>query len=203
MKSKQSSKTRKMNWATSIQMLDWCRWGLGSHLPINGDHNNFAPRLGLAWDVFGNGKTVVRAAGGIVYESAVTYDVTNAVSNFLGLRTIPTGIPLYNNGSSTPIRLHRAILICPTTTYTGSTGIGTIATNWQTFDPTQPISSTNKALYAGATSSVGCGDGFTVPTVLQNSMTAPPPCSIVGIDPQLSHPLRGELEFGDPAGHHE
>ena len=77
--------------------------GMGINSPYQGDHNNFAPRLGLAWDVFGNGKTVVRAAGGIVYESAVTYDVTNAVSNFLGLRTIPTGIPLYNNGGTTPI----------------------------------------------------------------------------------------------------
>lgn len=33
------------------------------------DLNNFAPRIGLAWDVFGTGKTSVRAGYGVYYES--------------------------------------------------------------------------------------------------------------------------------------
>jgi hypothetical protein len=162
--------------------------GFGISSPYNGDHNNFAPRLGLAWDIFGNGKTVVRAAGGIVYESAVTYDVTNAVSNFLGLRTIPTGVPLYNNGSSTPISPAPGNIDLSTTTYTANSGISTIASNWQAFDPTQPISSTNQALYAGATTSVGCGDGFTG--------TAAPPCSIVGMDRNFRTPYVESWSLG-------
>jgi hypothetical protein len=35
------------------------------------DHNNFAPRVGLAWDVFSDGKTVVRAGYGVFYETII------------------------------------------------------------------------------------------------------------------------------------
>jgi hypothetical protein len=58
--------------------------------PYNGDHNNFAPRAGLAWDVFGTGKTIVRAGGGIIYET-VNWEAFLAFNNTLGLPTVPTG----------------------------------------------------------------------------------------------------------------
>jgi hypothetical protein len=68
---------------------------------FNGDRNNFAPRIGLAWDISGNGKTVVRAGGGIFYEQG-SYDSFMAIGNLLGLRTVPTGVNPCTNGNPNP-----------------------------------------------------------------------------------------------------
>jgi Carboxypeptidase regulatory-like domain len=58
--------------------------------PYHGNHANFAPRLGMAWDPFGNGTTVVRAGFGLIYES-VNWESFLAFNNVFGLGTVPTG----------------------------------------------------------------------------------------------------------------
>ena len=58
--------------------------------PYHGNHTNFAPRVGVAWDPFGTGTTVVRAGVGIVYEQ-VNWESFMAFNNVYGLGTIPTG----------------------------------------------------------------------------------------------------------------
>lgn len=47
--------------------------GLGNRVRTPGD--DFAPQLGLAWDVTGKGKTVVRAGGGLFYENSIWNNV--------------------------------------------------------------------------------------------------------------------------------
>jgi hypothetical protein len=71
-----------------------------------GDHRNFSPRLGIAWDVTGKGTTVVRVGGSIVYDllSMSTFlsqqNTNNTVT--LGVNVVPTGAVLQVNGVTTP-----------------------------------------------------------------------------------------------------
>jgi hypothetical protein len=48
---------------------------------VNNDYRTAQPRIGFAWDVFGTGKTVLRAGGGMFYERIQGNDIYGAATN--------------------------------------------------------------------------------------------------------------------------
>jgi Carboxypeptidase regulatory-like domain/TonB dependent receptor len=123
-------------------------------VPVRWHH--VSPRIGLAWDPRGDGKTSIRAGAGVFYgsvsgnewntvtnfePSAVRYTFTNATQQVTGsgLTAVPRGATLScpynnlvaNNGSGAPLG--------PTVTCTAGAGIGLTGTDPFPFAPGQFI----------------------------------------------------------------
>jgi hypothetical protein len=63
----------------------------------NVDKNNFAPRLGIAWDVFGDGKTSLRGGYGMAYErnfGNVTFNVIQNPPNYATVQITTSVVPV-------------------------------------------------------------------------------------------------------------
>ena len=65
----------------------------------NPDHKNFGPRAGFAWDIGGNGRTVLRGGGGLIYET-VNWQSFLAFNNAFGPGSVPTGAPIDSAGNT-------------------------------------------------------------------------------------------------------
>ena len=73
--------------------------GHGISSLYNPDHKNFGPRAGFAWDVAGNGRTVLRGGGGLIYET-VNWQSFVAFNNAFGPGSVPTGAPIDSSGTT-------------------------------------------------------------------------------------------------------
>ncbi len=98
--------------------------GLQTSKMWNGDFNNFSPRVGIAWDLRGDGKTVVRAGGNIIYATPALWDqlfqqntkdpTTGLNGNATGYSTcnlVAVCTPGIGNITSSGIVLNRAPLL--------------------------------------------------------------------------------------------
>jgi len=65
----------------------------------NPDHTNFGPHGGFAWDILGNGRTVLRGGGGLTYET-VNWQSFVAFNNAFGPGSVPTGAPIDAGGDT-------------------------------------------------------------------------------------------------------
>jgi hypothetical protein len=149
--------------------------GYGETSAYAGDHNNFSPRIGLAWDVKGDGKTVVRAGGSVMYEQ-LGFNVFDNIANVLGLSQVPTGATIVVNGVSTPgignIQVATVNISGKSLNFSGSSltpafgGTGTT-----TVFPTNSLS-------------VQCGDGVTIGP----GNVDPGPCNTEAIAPNFRTP---------------
>jgi TonB-dependent receptor-like protein len=161
------SKNQLGNFLPSIGLV---QVGHGENAVFNGDHNNFSPRIGVAWDVTGDGKTVLRGGANIMYEQ-LPLNIFIAVANQLGLNQVPTGATIVTQNGTTPGIGNINVL-------TSQVPGAVLTPRWQ--------SQTAACVTGGATAcgsiyptTLECGDGIN---------GDPSPCNTEAVDPNLRSP---------------
>jgi hypothetical protein len=148
------------------------------------DPYDFEPRVGLAWDVKGNGRTVVRLGVGLVHEtwSLETFEGQFGMQNngSTAINAIPTAASI-SCGISGLI----SSIKCPSSGGgTNALGSATFAPNALCWDPANPVVGSacgggQKTVFPTATGGPKCGDGVGA---------AASPCDLMGVDPKLRLP---------------
>src|SRR5579863_844527 len=142
--------------------------------PYNGDHKDFGPRVGVAWDITGKGTTVVRAGASVIFDAQLPMFVFSNISGNAqngtvgGLITVPTGAQIVINNQ--PPQAGVGTIAVSSETLSPST----LAANWQNNGPNTPI-------FPAAGLPIQCGDGNVNPN-------DPAPCNVSGVDRNFRNP---------------
>ena len=144
---------------------------VGPGAPVRNMYNPyykaFSPRFGLAWDVRGNGKTVVRAGGSVLREPEL-------VGEYVGISPFGANVPslgINTSGQAVNIHTPESLTLTP----------GTI--NWSIAGPVFPVGTptvVNGVPYTGTT--------CLSPTDVVTSGPTPPPCETQGVNPNFVQP---------------
>src|SRR5271168_2608903 len=113
-------------------------FGVQEGVPI--DANNVSPRIGIAWDPWGNGKTVIRAGYGFFYDNpalALTFLATAEDGARSSLLQFPGGTP---DGSLNAASIFQGILNVPDQGCSTATPNMCYQANQQRFNALQPNS---------------------------------------------------------------
>ncbi len=132
--------------------------GQGISEPYQTNYHDVSPRLGVAWDVFGNGKTVLRSGFGMIFTQP---SIRTFMFSGGGLNLNPSGVPkILPDGSTVP-------------------GQGNLTTFFVSGDPAE-INWTDQL--------TGDMHIFPVSGTSANSCSSDVPCTVFGVDQHLKTP---------------
>ncbi len=161
--------------------LGMVQQGHGINSLWSGDHRDFEPRLGFAWDLTGKGTTVVRAGGSLIHESWTENTFTGQFvlqNAFTTIFAVPTAAQITCGLTGVP-----GVSSCPSSLGgTNSNGAATIAPNLTCWNapPVGAGCSSGQATALPGSATPVCGDG---------ANGAPSPCNIMGTAPNLKTPF--------------
>ena len=161
--------------------------GPGTNVPniYNADYRDFSPRGGLAWDVQGNGKTVVRAGASLMRNPEI-------VGEYIGFAPFGANVPsLGINTSGTALNAHTAEALplggCKSAPASG-TQCGNF--NWSIAGPVFPTGGTVTVSSNGGPATAYSGVTCLAPPPIDVviSGVTPPACSTQAVNPNFKQP---------------